>query len=291
MTELTFNKKTHVYELGGKPLISVTQLMKKHGLAPDYSNVREDVLQAKAERGEFIHAEIEHYIKAAEIGFSKELQDFIDLCEDNGMTATESEQQVHNDIVAGTLDCRGTLADGTPFLADFKTTSTLHKEAVRWQLSIYNSLAGMPAQKLFVFLLSDKTSKVEELEPIAAEEVEALFECERTGTIYQKKVAEIDQNLVAQAVELQLYIQDLDEKKKSIEMQEKALKEKLKTVMEAQGVKSFENERLKITYVAAFERETIDSTRLKKELPDIAEQYKKKSKTAASVRITLKNEE
>lgn len=58
-----FNKENHTYTLDGKILISVTQLMRKHGLAPDYSGVNEVVLQRKAERGTLIHEEIERYIK------------------------------------------------------------------------------------------------------------------------------------------------------------------------------------------------------------------------------------
>ena len=61
--------------------------------------------------------------------------------------------------------------------------------------------------------------------------------------------------------------------------------------MEERGVKSFENSYFKITYVAPVERVTIDSTRLKKEKPEIAKEYSKSSTTKASVRITLKENE
>ena len=57
---ILFDEKTHTYTDDGKHLISVTQLMKKHGLAPDYSGVSESVLGAKAQRGTLIHKEIEH---------------------------------------------------------------------------------------------------------------------------------------------------------------------------------------------------------------------------------------
>ena len=36
---LVFNEEEHKYLLDGKELISVTTLMKKHGLSPDYSGV------------------------------------------------------------------------------------------------------------------------------------------------------------------------------------------------------------------------------------------------------------
>lgn len=75
---------------------------------------------------------------------------------------------------------------------------------------------------------------------------------------------------------------------KQLEKQEKTLKEQLVKVMEAYGVKAFENDHIKMTYVAPTTRSTIDSARLKKDHPDIAEQYTKISNVSASVRITVK---
>lgn len=76
--------------------------------------------------------------------------------------------------------------------------------------------------------------------------------------------------------------------KKHLEDQEKLLKEELVKAMEAYGVKSFENEQIKMTYVAPTTRSTIDSARLKKDHPDIAQVYSKTSNVSASVRITVK---
>lgn len=76
--------------------------------------------------------------------------------------------------------------------------------------------------------------------------------------------------------------------KKQLDEQEKQLKEQLVKAMEAYDVKSFENDVIKMTYVAPTTRSTIDSTRLKKDHPDIAEAYTKVSNVSASVRVTVK---
>lgn len=76
--------------------------------------------------------------------------------------------------------------------------------------------------------------------------------------------------------------------KKQMDEQEKQLKQKLVEAMETYGVKSFENDLIKMTYVAPTIRSSIDSTRLKKDHPDIVEQYTKTSPVSASVRVTLK---
>lgn len=76
--------------------------------------------------------------------------------------------------------------------------------------------------------------------------------------------------------------------KKQMDEQEKQLKEQLVKAMEAYGIKAFENEIIKMTYVAPTTRSTIDSARLKKEHPDIVAEYSKVSDVSASVRVTLK---
>lgn len=76
--------------------------------------------------------------------------------------------------------------------------------------------------------------------------------------------------------------------KKEVEDQEKLLKQKLVEAMEAHGIKSFETDQIKMVYVAPTTRSTIDSNRLKKDHPDIVEQYTKISDVSASVRVTVK---
>lgn len=76
--------------------------------------------------------------------------------------------------------------------------------------------------------------------------------------------------------------------KKQLEDQEKQLKQKPVEAMEIYGVKSFENDLIKMVYVAPTTRSSIDSARLKKDHPDIAQQYTKISDVSASVRVTLK---
>lgn len=83
-------------------------------------------------------------------------------------------------------------------------------------------------------------------------------------------------------------ITNLVQMKKQLEDQEKLLKEQLLKAMETYDVKSFENENIKLVYVAPTTRSTLDSTRLKKDHPDIAQQYTKISNVSASVRITVK---
>jgi hypothetical protein len=83
-------------------------------------------------------------------------------------------------------------------------------------------------------------------------------------------------------------ITDICVQKKALEEQEKQMRKMLQEAMEQYGVKSFENDKVKFVYVAPTTRTTIDSAKLKKEHPDIVEQYSKTSNVSASVKITVK---
>lgn len=85
-------------------------------------------------------------------------------------------------------------------------------------------------------------------------------------------------------------ITDLIKLKKQLDDQEKELKVTLQKAMERYGIKSFENDQIKMVYVAPTSRDTVDTKALKKKYPEIVEQYTKTSAVSASVRITLKGD-
>lgn len=83
-------------------------------------------------------------------------------------------------------------------------------------------------------------------------------------------------------------IVNLNQQKKILEDRDKAVRQELQKAMDEFGIKSFENDLLKVTYVEPTTRTTIDSARLKKELPAVAEKYSKTSQVKGSVRIEVK---
>ena len=107
--------------------------------------------------------------------------------------------------------------------------------------------------------------------------------CELAETITDEMVQ--FESAVPEAIQK---ITSLLQMKKDLDEQEKQLKAELLKAMETYGVKSFETDHIKMTYIAPTTRSTIDSTKLKKDHPDIAEQYSKVSNVSASVRVTVK---
>lgn len=288
---LEFNEEKHEYTLDGKKLISVTQLMQKHGLAPSYAGVSTEVLNAKAERGSLIHKEIEDFNKKGEIGFTDEMAQYKAYIELSNVRVVASELQLHNDIVAGTCDLILNYGDGCNTIADIKTTYTLHYEAVSWQLSIYAYLTGNPTIKrgqAFHFNRDGILTVVDiPLKPM--EEVEKLMECERNGEIYKYEVA-IDDNQITEIAELEELIKMLDGQVKAAKQKQDELKGALLQEMESRGLKSFEKGNLKITYVAPSTRTTLDSKAIKEQYPAIYEANLKTTEIKASLKITLKGE-
>ena len=81
---------------------------------------------------------------------------------------------------------------------------------------------------------------------------------------------------------------DLLRAKKAIDEREKELKAELVKAMEKFGIKSFDNNLIKLTYIAPTTRNSVDSAKLKKNHPDIYAECLKTSNVSASVRVELK---
>ena len=78
--------------------------------------------------------------------------------------------------------------------------------------------------------------------------------------------------------------------KKKLEEQEKELKDKLKEAMEKYGVKKFDSDILKITYIAETTATSIDSAKLKKKYPAIADECSETSKKSAYIKVEVKGD-
>lgn len=300
MEDLKFNKEQHLYTLNDKPLISVTQLMQKLGLAPDYSRVNPDLLKKTAQYGTIVHEEIEHYIKYREIGITIELQEFIKYISKNKVEVLESEYMVHNDIVAGTIDLILS-KNNKPIIADIKTTTQVHYDAVSWQLSIYLYLMlEMRANHgkwvkydeftgQCLHFTRDKELEVIEIPLKPETTVRELIESVRANNDYQIKPFSDYQ--LSEIEEAQTKLIQLEELRKALNEEMDGIKEELRCQMEKFGIKEWENDAMKITLVKESIRTSLDTKAIKEEHPRIYKKYLKETKVKSSVKITLRNKE
>lgn len=284
-TNIVFDEETHTYIYEGNFLQSVTQLLADKGISPNYSTVDKDLLAKASERGTQVHALIEKWIKTGEGEENAYLDHFIDFLLDEHYVVVGSEVRVANDKLGGTIDLILFNIDSKEYvIVDIKTTSVIHQYSVSWQLSLYDYLDKVRDYHKALALHFDKEGNLEpyniDMQP--KDIVVNLAENNElpTLTINPNELAQVEQaiNLI------EMYKAKIKENEELVNK----FNEELIKSMEENSVKTFDNDRLKITYVAPVERETIDSKKLKSELPDIAKKYTKVSTTKASVRITLK---
>lgn len=286
---ITFDKDIHQYYNDGNPIISVTQLMQEQGVAPNYSAVKSDILKAAADRGTLIHGEIEEYNKTGEIGFTPEVQNFIEYITNNNIKVLKSEFLFGNEDVAGTADLLLEI-DGVKYMADIKTTSTIHTGAVAWQLGLYVYLLNDPtvnAEFGFVFHFDiDGYLNVKKINLVSREEIEKLITCHKEKTIYNRGLSTVEQEQLMELAELQNTIKAYKDKVDAFNAECKKITDGLIKSMKDHGVLSLDFPGvIRVTYIAPSTKEIIDSAKLKAEKPEIYKEYTKTSNVKESIRI------
>lgn len=290
-TSVYFEEITHSYirEKTGDFLIGVTSLMKKHGLSPDYSNIPVSILEQAAKRGTAIHKAIENYCNGVKEPLTEEVKAFKKL----KLKVIASEYLVSdNETVATSID--HVLNDYS--LIDVKTTSVLHKEPLSWQLSIGAYLfelqnPGLTVPALYGLHIHNKKANLVEVPRKPVEEVRRLIECEKAGEIFisqQGSITKIDPNL-CQIYNLENFIIDIETQAKEAKAKKDLLVSKLYKEMEDRNIKQIDNDLMTITRVLPTSRSGIDSTKLKRDFPEIYAKVLKESIIKGSIRLTLKN--
>lgn len=137
---LEFDHETHQYLCDGLMLPSITQILGvKFG--NKYDGIRADVLERAADRGTAIHKAIENFVTEGLDDKSDEVRGYRFLSDRYHFRALESERPVllhlaGEPIAAGRLDLIIKFVSSVA-VADIKTTSTLDKEYLAYQLNLY----------------------------------------------------------------------------------------------------------------------------------------------------------
>lgn len=276
------------YFIGKKRYSGITRMISKKLFPEMYQGVPQHILDSAAKRGTTIHKEIEHYIKTGEFGFTEELELFINTFEVKG--DYYSEFMVNDNNFATSLDLVE-VVDNEITIYDIKTTYKLEYDYLSWQLSIgaylFEKTTKEKVENLKCIWIKHGKCEIIEIPRKTNEEVEELMRCFLEEEEYELS-APLDKNLMQEIEIVENSLKELLARKEELDKQSRELKSLLLKEMEKQGIKSWENDNMKITRIFAGERRTIDSKRLREEKPEIAEEYTKVSKTKASVRITLK---
>ena len=289
--KIKFDEINHKYYLGEKELTSITTLLKRHGLSTDFSEVMISpaILEEARNRGNLIHKEVEEYIKENKQPTTKEAKQIIDFYNSipNKKTNVECEKIIHNEEFAGKKDLSfyvGTVK----ILTDTKTGKKVDITACSWQLSLYEYLEKIEYDRLLIFHTpKDADFKVIELQRIPKEEIERLLECERNCEIYQPQAVELATVNTEISTKISQTIQTIEKLEEVV----KLFREAVLSEMQLKGIKKFDNGQISITYIEPTTRVSVDSKKLKEELPDVYKKYSKESEVKASIKIKgVKNE-
>jgi hypothetical protein len=136
--------------------------------------------------------------------------------------------------------------------------------------------------------LRGEEAKLVEIHRIPREEVEKLLECERNNELYKAPLPVLNDEMITKMQMIAEYNEKITAFKEKIDQLTKDVQQSVIKEMERTNTKSFENEIVKITYIAPTMRESIDSKKLKEEMPDVAAKYTKCTQVKASLRITTR---
>lgn len=285
--EVAFNEWLHVYTASdGHTLIGVTELMKRHGLSPDYGGISKDVLEKAAARGTAIHQLLQDYDDGKAVIEDENLKAYKAL----GLKVHCSEYLVSdNEIVATFID--KVLDDCS--LADVKSTSSVHRRPLEWQLSIGAYLfelqnPGKKVPHLYCIHVRDGKAKQIEVNRIPDEAVKRLLECERCGVVYSDNPVPADAALALeeQAVVLAEQLDQIARLKLAIKETEQAsaeLQQRLYDYMTENNLDEMACELGTFVRKTPYTKKSLDSARLKKEKPELYEQYLKESEIKGSI--------
>lgn len=293
-----FNEDGHTYTLEGHTLQGVTPIIA--WLFPEtYKGIPQSILDNAAQYGGMIHKKIE-LADSMCIVDDQVVRDYMELKEQKGVKTLVNEYLVSDERrIASSIDIVMDNLD----LWDVKTTSKVHIPNVTMQLSIYAWLfeeqnPGMKAGDLYCcWLPKPQYGKADliKLNRVSADickEIVQMWCCGADPLQARSILAQTGFQMEKQRTvgEVPISMQDLmdelitiSDTKKQLEEREKAIKDVLLQQMSDAGADKWANDLIEVTRKGAYERTSIDSTRLKKEQPDLFERFKKVTKVAESI--------
>lgn len=291
-TTVLFDPFEHEYinlETGVK-LQGVTSILGATIFKGKYANVSDEILTRAADRGSAIHEQIELLDAGVEISHLPEVERYIQLKKQHNITSIANEFLVSdNERIATSID----MIDSEGNLYDHKTTYTLDTDYLSWQLSICAYLfekQGNKAGKLYAIWLPKaiEKAKVVEVNRKSTEEIESLIEAYFSGNEYMPSIISDTDAQIRILADIEEAIISIQNEARYYEDKKKELLEGLEKQMEANGVKTFETDRMKITRVLPSTSETIDTKKLKADYPDLVQQYVKVSTKKGFIKLTIK---
>lgn len=295
MEEIIFCEENHTYISKTRSYSGITGILEKYLFPDKYKDIPEAILEKAKQRGTTCHNQMEMWINGLPYESQNDevikMQDLL-----NGRNFTHSELLVSDyKNFATKIDAVEESEDGI-ILWDWKTTSTLDKEYLSWQLSIcayfYEMNFNKKVMQLMAGYITDKKVEIVPIVRIAEEHVIALLDAAASGAeffINPLKTDVLSQEAVLEKIyEIEQIIVDCEKRAKEAKIQGEALRAGLLNQMMEKGLKRIETDRMLLTVKESYERETLDSKKVKELAPEIYNECKKVTKIKESLLIKIK---
>ena len=289
---VVFHEKDHIYELNGVILKGITSTLVKRAYPDTYKDVPEEVLAKAAEKGKIMHQLIELWDDVGIESELTELRSYKKVIHENHLDVLATEYIVSDEEYYATAIDKVMLDEnGEVILVDLKHTSTIHYENVALQLSICKRFFEMQnpnikVKGIYVLWLRDDKYRFERLNVVSDEFIDELIAVDMANSLFDVKA--MYGNLPEVFADAERRIAEYEVAAKNAKSEQDMIRAGLLELMEKHNIKCWDGEYIKITRTPQGERVAIDSKRLKEEMPEVYDQYTKKTITKPSLRITLK---
>ncbi len=300
-SRVVFNKEDHTYELDGKYLSGITEMLQRQLFPDEFDGVPEQAIEQAALYGTEVHESIEQFDSSWTNDGTQEVADYIKICTSNGLVHERSEYTVTDGMNwASNIDKVFRRGDSTFDLADLKTYGTMtpeKQEKARWQLSIYAYLfetlnPNATVGKLYIIHLRNKLKKdgttdhianLIEVDRIPSEVCKELLDTDLAGEQFNNPF-----EIPADVAEHEEEIRHLIQTKKEAEERLNELKANILSRMEAMQARTWSTENMKLTRKLPSTRSSFDLNRFKGDHPGLDyDAYLKTSTVGSSLLITI----
>ena len=300
---VVFTEEDHTYYLPekGKYLSGITGMLERQLFPDTYAGIPEAIIKQAAAYGKEVHQSIEDFDMFWENDGTQEVADYIKLITENNLGHEVSEYLITDGESYASMIDKVYRVDETTFdIGDIKTYGVMtpeKREKARWQLSIYAYLFELQNKKAKVrriFILHIRNKQKQdgsfdhiadfiELVRIPSEIVKELLLADSVGEQFVNPYA-IPEDIKSQ----EPLIRKLIQAKTDAETKLNSIKARILALMEAQDIKSWATETMRITRKLPTTRSSFSLSDFKEAHADIdIEPFMKTSAVAGSLTISL----
>ena len=296
-----FNKELHEYWLGNKQLSGITGMLQRQLFPDEFDGIPDNMLREAALYGTEVHESIEAFDTFWLNDGTQEVQDYISLCNENGLVHERSEYTVTDgENWASNIDKVYRYSDDIFSLGDIKTYGTMTSEKIekaRWQLSVYAYFfelqnKGAKVEGLFIIHLRNKEkadgtfdhiSEILQVKRVPNDICKELLDADLQGKQFVNPYSIPDKYK-----EQEGYIRQLIRTKNETEAELSRLKSEILCDMEAVGVRTWETETMKLTRKMPSVRVSFNAAKFKEDHPEFDfTPYERTSNVSGSLLIAV----